>query len=103
METIQIQISTELAQRLRPYQDDLPRILEWGLRYLAEKDLSKLDLEELVNQERTIAVLRQAGIAGPDLNTMTNYLAEPDNQNWQSIPASGQPASEIIIAERNRL
>jgi hypothetical protein len=34
MEIIQVQVSSELAQRLHPYQSELPRILEWGLRHI---------------------------------------------------------------------
>jgi hypothetical protein len=37
METIQIEVPSELARRLRPYQSELPRLLEWGLHY-AEKE-----------------------------------------------------------------
>jgi len=103
METIQVQVSTELAQKLRPYQDDLARILEWGLRYLAEKGATKPELETWVKQRQIIAALHQAGTIGPDLTTIANYLAEPDSQDWQPIQAGGQPASEIIIEERNRI
>jgi hypothetical protein len=50
-----------------------------------------------------MAVLRQAGAVGPDISTITDYLAQPDNQNWQPIEAEGKPASEIIIEQRRDL
>ncbi len=103
METIQIQISAELVQRLRPYQDDLAHLLEWGLRYLEEKDTTKPELETYVKQKQLMAALRQAGAVGPDIATTANYLAQPDNQNWQPIQAGGKPASEIIIEQRRGL
>jgi|GEM_PF-2860439 hypothetical protein len=39
METIQLQIPTTLWQRLRPYQDNLVQLLEWGLRYLEQQKI----------------------------------------------------------------
>jgi hypothetical protein len=34
METFQIQVTNELAQQLRFYQNELPRLLELGLRLI---------------------------------------------------------------------
>ncbi len=100
MKTIEIQVSTELVQRLRPYQDDLARLLELGLRYLEEKTITEPERKSYAQPEQIINVLRQAGTIGPDLPTITGYLAQPDNQKWQPIQASGKPASEIIIEQR---
>jgi len=37
MPTIQVQVSAELAERLRPYYHDLPQILEWGLHQVEQE------------------------------------------------------------------
>jgi hypothetical protein len=98
METIEIEVPTELVQRLGPYQDNLAHLLELGLRYLEERAVTEAE-----QQKRLMAVLRQAGAVGPDISTITDYLAQPDNQNWQPIEAEGKPASEIIIEQRRDL
>jgi hypothetical protein len=100
METIEIEVSAELVQRLRPYQDNLVQLLELGLRYLEEKDMAELEADQ---QKRLMAALRQAGAVGPDLSTIADYLAQPENRNRQPIKASGRPASEIIIEQRGGL
>ena len=41
METIQIQVTTELAQQLRFYQNELPRLLELGLRLMTTEKKSQ--------------------------------------------------------------
>lgn len=105
METIQVRIPTELAQRLQPYQNDLSRILEWGLRY-AEGEIETATgampaPEAMALQERVIAVLRQTGIAGPDPKQMRQYLSGRENQRWRPIQVGGKPASEMIVEERD--
>jgi hypothetical protein len=41
METIQIQVTTELAQQLRFYQNELPHLLELGLRLMITENKSQ--------------------------------------------------------------
>lgn len=105
MEIIQVQVSSELAQRLRPYQSELPRILEWGLRHIEEeieeKAKAKLAPETVVLQTRVLAALRRAGSVGPDPEEVVQYLAGRENQRWTPIQAGGRLASEIIVEERN--
>jgi hypothetical protein len=105
METIQIQVSSELAHRLRPYQNELPRILEWGLRYVEEVQTTEQDrqlkAEDLAELKEIVAVLRQAGVTGPEPEVTAEYLATPENRSWKPIVAGGKPASELIIEERN--
>jgi len=105
METIQVQVSSELARRLRPYQRELPRILEWGLRHfereIEEKARTGLTPETMALQMQVYGVLRQVGTVGPDPEEMAQYLAGPENQCWTPIQASGKPASEMIIEERD--
>jgi hypothetical protein len=105
MEIIQVQVSSELAQRLRPYQSELPRILEWGLRHIEgeieEKTGAELASETMALQTRVLAALRRAGAVGPDPEEMAQYLAGSENQRWTPIQAGGKPASEMIIEERD--
>ena len=105
METIQVQVSSELARRLRPYQSELPRILEWGLRHIEReteaKTRTELVPEALALQTRVLAALRRAGAVGPDPKEMAQYLTGRENQRWTPIQAGGKPASEMIIEERD--
>jgi len=105
METIQIQVTTELAQQLRFYQNELPRLLELGLSLLKTENIKPIQTEtahlmSFSKQEQTIKVLRRAGANGPQAKAIAQYLAKPAVKNWQPIHASGQLASDMIIEER---
>jgi len=105
IETIQIQVSSELARRLRPYQRELPRILEWGLRRVEGETEAAAGaepaLEAMALQKRVVTVLRRAGAIGPDPEEMAQYLAQRENRRWTPIQAGGKPASQMIIEERD--
>lgn len=105
METIQIQVPSELARRLQPYQNDLSRILECGLHCVEEEMETEASTipapDAMAFQEQAVAALRQAGAAGPDPEEVRQYLLGRENQHWVPIQADGKPASEMIIAERN--
>ena len=105
METIQVQVSSELAQRLRPYQGELPRILEWGLRHVERETEAKTRTESapevMALQKRVVAALHRAGAVGPDPEEVVQYLAGRENQRWTPIQAGGKPASQMIIEERD--
>lgn len=105
METIKVQVSSELAQRLRPYQSELPRILEWGLYHIEQeaeaKAKTELASEAMALQMRVLAALRRVGAVGPDPEETAQYLARRENQHWSPIQASGKPGSEMIIEERD--
>jgi hypothetical protein len=94
MEIIQVQVPLELAQRLRPHYEELPQILEWGLRQLEQNQT------EAERQQQLIAILRQVGVTGPDPGTVAQYLAEQAAAPWTPLEAGGKPASEIIIEDR---
>jgi hypothetical protein len=105
METIQIPVTSELAQQLRFYQDELPRLLELGLRLIKTENLKQIQTEtayltSLSLQEKTINVLRRAGANAHQAKDIAQYLAKPAVKNWQPIHASGQSASDMIIEER---
>lgn len=108
METLQIQVPTDLFQRLRPYQDDLVRLLELGLHYLEQKPtkLQPFDLaefkksEEYQQQKQLHQLLQENGITTPNVDSRLEYIMHQNNQNWQPIPISGKPVSQIIIEQR---
>lgn len=88
METIKVQISSELAEQLRPYSEQLPEILELGLRHLEQKQKE---------QDKVHQVLLNTGFIQ---HLVTAETDEPDEPR-QSPPAlSGPPVSEILIAQR---
>lgn len=104
-EIIQIPVSSELARRLRPYQRELPRILEWGLRRVERETEAETRAESMSEamelQKRVVAALRRAGAVGPDPEEIAQYLAQRENQRWSPIQAGGKPASQMIIDERD--
>ncbi len=105
MEIIQVQVPSELARRLRPYQSELPRILEWGLRRIERETETKTRAESepgaMALQKQVIAALHRAGAVGPDPKDVAQYLAGRENQHWMPIQAGGKPASQMIIEERD--
>ena len=98
-------MSSELAQRLRPYQSELPRILEWELRHVEKETKVETGAESVPEamalQRRVVAALRRAGTVGPDPEEMAYYLAQRENQRWMPIQTGGKPASQMIIEERD--
>ncbi|MCK5524975.1 MAG: hypothetical protein KAI83_17750 [Thiomargarita sp.] len=102
MEIIKIPVSYELAQQLRSYKNELPRLLELGLRVIKTKKItSPVSSPTLLRQKRVIKALRQAGAIGPDAETIAQYLAKPEVKKRQPIRAGGKPTSTLIIEERN--
>jgi hypothetical protein len=101
MEIIQIQVSSELARRLRPYQRELPRILEWGLRRVERGT----EAESAPPPTRTdvLAALRSTGILVElDPAIAAQYRASLDQQEHTPVRVKGKPLSEMIIEERDR-
>ncbi len=88
METIKVRVSAELAEQLRPYSGQLPKILELGLRHLEQKQKE---------QDRVHQALLNTGFIR---RLVIEETDEPDEPR-QSPPAlSGPPVSEILIAQR---
>jgi len=99
METIQIQVSSELARRLRPYQSELPRILEWGLRRVE----GETEAESPPTRADVLAALRSTGIVVElDPAIAARYRAGSDQQGRIPVRVEGKPLSEMIIEERDR-
>ena len=105
MEIIKIPVSYELAQRLRCYENELPRLLELGLRVIKTKKTSSPETDgdepELLQQQRVIKALRQAGAIGPEAEEIAQYLTKPEVKKRQPIRAGGKSTSTLIIEERN--
>jgi hypothetical protein len=100
-EIIQIPVSAELARRLRPYQRELPHILEWGLRHVEKESETASPLTPA--QEDVLAALRSTGILVElDPAIAAKYRAGSDQQGRIPVRVKGKPLSEMIIEERDR-
>jgi hypothetical protein len=60
METIQVEVSPELAERLRNHSSQLTQILEWGLHYVEAEEPPKVKSSSLERQ-KTLDALRTPG------------------------------------------
>ena len=100
METIQVNVSTRLARRLKPHSEELARILELGLRQIEETASAKPETTDLAAQKQVVAALQQAGAVGPTPEVTAQYLSKRRARAWKPIAAGGQPASQMIVEER---
>ena len=99
-ETIQIQVPSELARRLSPYQSELPRILEWGLRHVERETEAESPPS---TREDVLAVLRSTGILVElEPAIAARYRAGSDQMRRTPVQVKGKPLSEMIIEERDR-
>jgi len=103
METIQIQLPSSLVQTLRFYQQELPQIVELGLRlFETQTHLVPASTEDKYSDSNAaMEVLHQAGMRGPDLESIARYLATLEVKQRQPLLAGGPSASDLIIEERN--
>ncbi len=88
METIQVQVSSELAQQLRFYARELPQILELGLRHWEQQQ----NEQDKVNQ-----ALINTGF----IRHLATKIEEPDAPRQPPPKLPGPPTSEILIAHRH--
>jgi hypothetical protein len=94
MITIPVQLSNELARRVIPLQDRLPEIIELGLRQI------KLDKQAEASYSRSKQQVLDA-MAATGIVTLPQAAAQRHPRARHTpIVAGGQPASELIIAER---
>ena len=91
MITIPVQVPDELAQRLLPWQDRLPEIIELGLRQLAVGEIPTRLTKTSAQVIETLAAT--ALITLPTFKHRQRASRHP-------VEAGGPPASEMIIAER---
>ncbi len=104
METIQAQVSPELARRLHAHRGELPGILELGLRYLETGIDAKSDTEIVSERERADRVLREAGLLtelGPELRKRAELSTVTLDEVVEFMTsAGGKPLSEIVLEQR---
>jgi hypothetical protein len=95
MHTIQLEISDQLAEKLAPYHDQLPRFLELGFQeWLERKRQERLSL-----RERLLQALATSGkVALPQTCT-----GEKPYVRHTPVPSTGKPVSEIVIEQRGPL
>ncbi len=96
MVTITFKVSDELAERLAPYQDRLPEIVELGLSQVESEAERGAALNPSALKAQVLAALRSTGIITapePTARVETRVRHTP-------LKAGGPPASELIIAER---
>jgi hypothetical protein len=107
-ETIQIKVPAELARRLRLHYDDLPKILERGLRCIeGEAETGSRpppgEPERTPDRDQVLAALRSAGmLVDLDPAIAVKYRASADQQDRTPVQVEGTPLSEMIVAERYR-
>jgi hypothetical protein len=100
METIQLEVSPELAQRLRRYPDKLAQILEWGLNTIeAEERPGAKNVSP--ERQKILDALRATGLVLElDRTLVARYQAGPDKSRRTPVYVKGKPLSEVIVAER---
>jgi len=95
MITIPVQLSEELAERVRPLQDRLPEIIELGLRQWRKQPT-------LTPRQRVEQLWEAQGLIEPVVSS-SDRSKKTRRKQQAPIPVGGQPASEIIIEQRGAL
>jgi hypothetical protein len=95
MITIPLQLSEELAERVRPLQDRLPEIIELGLRQWLKQPA-------LTSRQRVEQIWEAQGLVEPTTQR-SEHTRRTRRKRRAPIPVGGQPASEIIIEQRGAL
>ena len=95
MYTIQIKIPNELAEKLAPYRERLPELLELGLRVWLERKQH----ERVTVQEELFQVLAASGkVAMPQ-----PYTGEKPYVRHTPVSITGKPVSELVVEQRGNL
>lgn len=93
MRTIELQVPDDLADRLAPYQEQLPVLLETGLR-VWQQEAQAANGSAL--QERIRHVLAASG----RVRLPRPYPGGKPYVRRTPVPITGQPVSEIVIEQR---
>lgn len=94
MATIELKIPDKLANRLCPFQNHLPEIVELGLSHWQETEQVPVTPRQQVEK-----LWAATGLIVPlDPNIARRYPAPRTRQT--PIQAGGRPASQIIIEQR---
>ena len=124
METIQIQVPTDLAARLRPHYQELVQILEWGLRQVERETGSpqaQVVTERVAQQMRHLASLESVYVKVKpwgfecwlisnhsteqerfhlyDLEWQLMELAPDDGFKFHLVDRRGRPLSHVLTQE----
>lgn len=104
METVQLEVPVELAQRLQAHPGQLAQIREWGLR-VAETEASRAAAAPVEARTparcKLIEALRSAGLLVElDSRLSTRYRADAMESRRTPMYIQSKPLSEVIIAER---
>ncbi len=100
METILVEVSPELAERLRTHSSQLTQILEWGLHYIEAEETLEIKSVSLERQ-KTLDALRASGLLlDLDRTLAERYQAGAETLRRTPVFVKGKPLSEIIVAER---
>jgi len=98
MVTITLEVPDRLANRLAPFQDRLPEIIEVGLRQVEAGTRRELETDRSQLKLQVLAALQSTGIV-----TVPETSVRPQARVRRTpIKAGGKPASEIIIEDRRR-
>ena len=97
MQKITLEISDELAERLRPYRDQVARIFQAGLR-----EMETAEKPALTQREQMLAAIRSTGLIRPlEENIFKKYVPEAHRHARQKpLKIEGKPVSEIIVEQR---
>ncbi len=95
MYTIQLEISSHLAERLAPYQTRLPELLELGLLEWE----SQAQSAPLTEQDALLQVLAESG----KVELPKPYNANRPYKRRTPVPITGKPVSELVIEQRGEL
>lgn len=86
---------------MHPYQSELPRILEWGLRHVERE--TGASSPALPSRAEVLAAMRSTGIVVElDPVIAERYRAGLGKQRRTPVQVEGKPLSEMIIEERDQ-
>jgi hypothetical protein len=104
METVQLEVSAELAQRLRVHPGKLAQILEWGLGVaeVKEQKAASAPIEAKSQTRRKVmGALRSTGLVVElDPTLAARYQVSATQPRRTPVYVKGKPLSGIIVAER---
>ncbi|MEA3340815.1 MAG: hypothetical protein U9R15_12690 [Chloroflexota bacterium] len=95
MNTIQLELSDNLATTLTPYRDKLPTLLELGLREWLKREQQK----PTVRRERMLWVLA----ASSRVEIPRPYIGEKPYIRRTPVPVTGKSVSELVVEQRGSL
>jgi len=93
--TIQLELSDDLAATLTPYHDKLPTLLELGLHEWLKREQQK----PTVRRERMFRVLAASG----RVEVPRPYVGEKSYVRHTPVPITGKPVSELVVEQRGSL